>query len=188
MDTSCPEADLLAIGQGLYAFNRFFAAYLMSMKIFKPRYILAVYLGLCFVFGLAATLTKGHTSVALLILVLCFESACFATIFTLALRGLGRHTKFGGSALVAAISGGAAIPPMTGAVATRTGSYHTAMAIPTAFYVLAWVYPVYANVWKGSVLDGHRETNLNVTEEKAIYAGNEEKAVQVERAEPAQKG
>lgn len=65
------SSDLLAIGQGLYAFNRFFAAMLMSLKPFKPRYILAVYLGLCFVFGLAATLTRGHTSVALLILVLC---------------------------------------------------------------------------------------------------------------------
>ena len=29
--------------------------------------------------------------------------------------------------LVAAISGGAAIPPMTGAVATSTGNFHTAM-------------------------------------------------------------
>jgi hypothetical protein len=35
---------------------------------FKPRYILAVYLGLCFVFGVA--------SVAMLILDLCFESVC----------------------------------------------------------------------------------------------------------------
>lgn len=97
--------------------------------------------------------------------------ACFATIFTLTLRGLGRHTKFGGSALVAAISGGAAIPPMTGAVATRTGSFHTTMAIPTAFCVLAWVYLIYANVFKGASLDGHRETNLNITEETAINAG-----------------
>lgn len=41
-------ANLLAIGQGLYAFNRFLAAVLMAMKAFKPRYILVVYLGLCF--------------------------------------------------------------------------------------------------------------------------------------------
>ncbi|KAF7157004.1 hypothetical protein CNMCM6106_001783 [Aspergillus hiratsukae] len=136
------SSNLLAVGQALYAFNRFLASGLMTISSFKPRYILAVYLGLCFVFGLAATLTRGVTSVAMLMLVLWFKSVCFATIFTLALRGLGNHTKRGGSMLVAAISGGAAIPPMTGAVATKTGNFHTAMAIPTAFYVLAWVPPV----------------------------------------------
>lgn len=171
---------------------------LMTLRPLKPRYILAVYLGLCFVFGLAATLSKGHTSVALLILVLCFESvsqpsihlgpqaenekACFATIFTLALRGLGRHTKRGGSWLVAAISGGAAIPPMTGAVATRTGSFHTAMAIPTAFYVLSWVFPVYANVWNRDVLDGHRNTDLNIDEVHTIHTESGEKGVRAEGA------
>ncbi|KAF2641164.1 glucose/galactose transporter [Massarina eburnea CBS 473.64] len=169
------SSNLLAIGQGLYAFNRFLASYLMTIKAFKPRYILAVYLGACFVFGLAATTTKGHTSVTLLILVLCFESACFATIFTLALRGLGRHTKIGGSMLVAAISGGAAIPPATGALKDYTGSYHTAMAIPTAFYVAAWVFPIYANVWNKNVLDGHRETNLNVDASNTVV-GDSEKA------------
>ncbi|RHZ49382.1 uncharacterized protein CDV56_102406 [Aspergillus thermomutatus] len=156
------SSNLLAVGQGLYTFNRFVASGFMTVG-FKPRYILAVYLGLCFVFSLAATLSRGVASVAMLILVLCFESACFATIFTLALRGLGSHTKRGGSMLVAAISGGAAIPPMTGAVATKTGNFHTAMAIPTAFYVLAWVFPVYANTVSRKLLDGHRATELNVS-------------------------
>ena len=55
-------ADLLAMGQGLYAFNLFLASYLMTFKLFRPRYILAVYLGLCFIFGLAATLTSGKCS------------------------------------------------------------------------------------------------------------------------------
>jgi FHS family L-fucose permease-like MFS transporter len=63
--------------------------------------------------------------------------------------------------LVAAISGGAAIPPMTGALADAT-NFHTAMAIPTAFYVLAWAFPIYANVFNSKMLDGHRETHLNV--------------------------
>ncbi|GFG00143.1 hypothetical protein IFM53868_10635 [Aspergillus udagawae] len=99
----------------------------------------------------------------MLILVLCFESACFTAIFTLVLRGLGNHTKRGGSMLIAAISGGAAIPTMTGAVATKTGNFHTAVAIPTAFYVLAWGFPVYANTASRRLLDGHRATELNVS-------------------------
>jgi len=87
---------------------------------------------------------------------------CFATIFTLALRGLGRHTKRGGSFLVAAISGGAVFPPMTGAVATHTGNFHTAMAIPVAGYVMAWVFPIYVNLYKKDSMDKHRETDLNI--------------------------
>jgi FHS family L-fucose permease-like MFS transporter len=46
-------------------------------------------------------------------LVFVFESCCFATISTMSLRGLGKHTKRGGSWLVAAISGGVC-PSMTG--------------------------------------------------------------------------
>jgi FHS family L-fucose permease-like MFS transporter len=64
--------------------------------------------------------------------------------------------------LVAAISGGAAIPPLTGAVATATGNFHTAMAIPTAFFVLSWLYPLYANFINAKTLDGHRATTLNI--------------------------
>lgn len=46
----------------------------MTLPFFKPRFMLGVYLGLCFIFCLAATTTTGKASVAMLILVLCFES------------------------------------------------------------------------------------------------------------------
>ncbi|PYH30126.1 glucose/galactose transporter [Aspergillus neoniger CBS 115656] len=170
--SAAKSSDLLAVGQGLYTFMRFVSSGLITVGV-KPRYILATYLGLCFIFGVAATTTSGPTSVAMLILVLCFESACFATIFTLALRGLGQHTKRGGSMLVAAISGGAAIPPMTGAVATHTGNFHKAMAIPTAFYVLAWIFPIYANTVSRKLLDGHRTTDVNVLGEKKVVDGHD---------------
>lgn len=122
----------------MYAFNRFLAGFLLMIPAIKPRYILALYLGLCFVFIVAAMNTSGTTSIVMLILVLCFESACFATIFTLGLRGLGRHTKIGGSLLVAAISGGMVFPPMTGAVIDIRNA-HVAMAIPMMGYILAWM-------------------------------------------------
>lgn len=136
---SATTADMLALGQGLYALNRFLAGLLMTIPAVRPRCVLAVYLGLCFVFVTAAMNTAGTVSIAMLILVLCFESACFATIFTLGLRGLGRHTKIGGSLLVAAISGGMVFPPMTGAVMDARGA-HVAMAIPMMGYILAWMW------------------------------------------------
>ncbi|EJT75829.1 L-fucose permease Glucose/galactose transporter [Gaeumannomyces tritici R3-111a-1] len=178
-------SDLLALGQGLYALNRFLAGLLMTIPAVRPRYILALYLGLCFVFVTAAINTAGTVSIAMLILVLCFESACFATIFTLGLRGLGRHTKIGGSLLVAAISGGMVFPPMTGALMDARGA-HIAMVIPMMGYILAWMwvsslqplisaplfsfqadesstsYPLYVNVWNREVMDAHRDTTYSI--------------------------
>jgi FHS family L-fucose permease-like MFS transporter len=140
----------------------------MTIKAIKPRFVLAAYLFLCFIFVIAASQSTGNASIAMLCLVLCFESACFATIFTLGLRGLGRHTKVGGSLIVAAISGGAVFPPVTGAVAThlqKTGSkkpFHTAMLIPMMCFVLAWVYPIYVNIFNRETLDIRRETKLGI--------------------------
>jgi FHS family L-fucose permease-like MFS transporter len=140
----------------------------MTFKSIKPRFILALYLFMSFVFVLAASQSHGNASIAMLCLVLCWESACFATIFTLGLRGLGRHTKVGGSLIVAAISGGAAFPPMTGAVAThlqKRGSkkpFHMAMLIPMMAFVCAWVYPVYVNLFNRETVDARRETDLGI--------------------------
>lgn len=145
----------------------------MTLKPFKPRYILATYLFLCFVFALASSQASGNASIALLCLVLCVESACFATIFTLGLRGLGRHTKIGGALIVAAISGGAVFPPMSGAVATRLQRrgnkrpFHTAMLIPMAGFIAAWVYPVYVNIWNKEVMDVRRKTDVGIVKEKS---------------------
>lgn len=168
---SARASDLFAVAQGLYAANRFIAGGLLMVKGIKPRYLLAVYLGACFVFAVAASQTHGDTSIAMLVLVLCFESACFATIFTLGLRGLGRHTKFGGSLLVAAISGGTVFPAMTGAVAThlvkKNGkedkrTFHTAMLIPMAGFICAWIYPIYVNLFNKEVMDTHRATAVGI--------------------------
>jgi len=140
----------------------------MTIKSIKPRYILATYLFMAFVFVLAASQSHGNVSIGLLCMVLCWESACFATIFTLGLRGLGRHTKIGGSLIVAAISGGAAFPPMTGAVAThlqKQGSkkpFHMAMLIPMMGFICAWVYPLYVNFFNKETMDIHRATEVGI--------------------------
>lgn len=52
------------------------------------------------------------------------HKCCFATIFRLALRGLVRNTKLGGSMLMAAISGGMVFPPMMGAVVVCRIPFH----------------------------------------------------------------
>lgn len=139
--------------------------------------IIAICLFGVFVFYLAATLLSSSALVACLIMVLCFESTCFAVIHTLALRGLRWHNKLIGSMLVVAISGTAADPPMIGAAATYQGSFYHAMAVSTDFFVLAWVYPVYANLFDAKKLDQHRMTDLNI-----VPSHQTDKALEIERA------
>ncbi|KAJ5736252.1 uncharacterized protein N7483_001377 [Penicillium malachiteum] len=160
----CEEAgrSSLKSSQGLYAFMRFVSGGLMMLKPFKPRIMLLVFFILCTLFSILAIVNKGTTSIVMITLVLCFESLCFATIFSLSLRGLGQHTKLGGSLLVAAISGGMVFPPMMGAIVTNV-SAHTSMVIPMMGYILALSFPIYVNLYKRDVMDLHRDTEVNVT-------------------------
>ncbi|KAK0713022.1 hypothetical protein B0T26DRAFT_677413 [Lasiosphaeria miniovina] len=107
-------------------------------------------------------------AIELLMLVMCLESLCFATIYT----------KLGGTLLVSAISGGMVFPPMTGAVVDARDA-HTAMAIPMMGYILALIssYPIYVDVWKRDVMDAHRDTDVGL-EPAAPY--DADKALQLE--------
>jgi FHS family L-fucose permease-like MFS transporter len=96
--TSAQGANLLVVAQA------FFAA--LFMKVVKPRYILLTYMSGIIVFITTAIGTKGNTGIAMLSLVLFFESCICPTIFTSSLRGLGRHTKRSASFPVSSESGG----------------------------------------------------------------------------------
>ncbi|TID23313.1 MFS general substrate transporter [Venturia nashicola] len=159
-------ANFYAIAQGLFAVGRFSAAGLMYIT--KPRYILLAYQSLIMVFIAAAIAvnTGGSTrpnwgGLSMLMIVLFFESCIFPTIFTLSLRGLGRHTKRGASFLVASVSGGAVIPAILGNVADKTG-IRVAMVVPLSFFVIAWSFPIYLNVFKGKELDAYTESHVGI--------------------------
>lgn len=102
---------------------------------------------------------KGEGGVAMLSLVLFFESCIFPTIFTLSIRGLGRHTKRGSSWIVAAVSGGALFPSLTGLLADSKG-YHISMTVPLCGFVVAFAYPIFLNTFYKRELDGFRETRI----------------------------
>ncbi|OCL03815.1 MFS general substrate transporter [Glonium stellatum] len=161
-------ANYYAIAQALFAIGRFSAAGLMYVT--KPRYILLAYQSLIMVFIAAAIGTDtGHGTranwggLAMLMLVLFFESCIFPTIFTLSLRGLGRHTKRGASFLVASVSGGAMVPAILGNVADRIGT-RRAMVVPLAFFIIAWSFPIYLNLCKGRELDAYRDSHVGLQE------------------------
>ncbi|MCJ1255783.1 hypothetical protein MMC24_003600 [Lignoscripta atroalba] len=157
--TSAAGSNQLAIAQGLFAIGRFVAG--ASMKVVKPRWIFLLFMTMIIVFISASMGAKGDAGIACLCLVLFFESCIFPTIFTLSLRGLGRHTKRGASFLVASVSGGAVFPPILGAVADRRGT-QIAMAVPLAGFLIAWTFPIYLNVFRAKELDGYTHSKIGV--------------------------
>lgn len=150
-------SDRYAIGQGLFAVGRFAAAGLMM--VMKPRWVLMIFMTGVMVFIAAAMGAQGEGGVAMLSLVLFFESCVFPTIFTLSIRGLGRHTKRGSSWIVASVSGGALFPSLTGLVADHQG-YHIAMCVPLVGFFVAFAFPIFLNTFYAKELDGFRETKI----------------------------
>ncbi|KAK3936285.1 putative L-fucose-proton symporter [Diplogelasinospora grovesii] len=155
-------SDRYAIGQGLFAIGRFVAAGMMMYM--RPRVILLAFMTAIMVFIALAMAVWGEGGVAMLSLVLFFESCIFPTIFTLSIRGLGRHTKRGSSWIVAAVSGGALFPSLTGLLADHH-NYHVAMAVPLIGFFVAFAFPIYLNTYCRRELDGFRETKIGYTEE-----------------------
>lgn len=157
--SSADGSNLLAVAQALFAIGRFTAA--IMMKWVKPRHILFIYMTGIMIFIAASIGTSGNTAIAMLSLVLFFESCIFPTIFTLSLRGLGRHTKRGASFLVASVSGGAVFPPMLGAVVDAKNT-RIAMCVPLAGFLIAYSFPIYLNLFKAKELDAFNESSVGI--------------------------
>jgi MFS transporter, FHS family, L-fucose permease len=167
--SSATGSNLLAVAQGLFAIGRFVASF--SMKFIKPRMVLLIFMTMIIIFISASIGTRGNTGVAMLSLVLFFESCIFPTIFTLALRGLGRHTKRGASFIVASVSGGAVFPPILGAVSDLRDT-RIAMAVPLGGFLVAWSFPIWLNLFQAKELDAYRDAKVGLEsstdEEKEI--------------------
>ncbi|KKY24092.1 putative glucose galactose transporter [Phaeomoniella chlamydospora] len=173
-------SDRYALAQGLFAIGRFAAAGLFVFV--KPRWVLMAFMTAIMVFIAAAMGVWGEGGVAMLSLVLFFESCIFPTIFTLSIRGLGRHTKRGSSWIVAAVSGGALFPSLTGLVADHK-DYHVAMGIPLAGFFVAFAFPIYLNTTCAKELDGYRETKIGyVDEARGTVIGDVSDTIEEKRA------
>ncbi|KUJ08257.1 putative L-fucose-proton symporter [Mollisia scopiformis] len=166
-------SNLLAVAQGCFAIGRFIASGLL--KFIKPRYVLMFFLSGVVIFACLVMGLTGNAGIAAISLVLFFESCVFPLIFTLSLRGLGRHSKRGASFVVAAVSGGALFPPVLGAVADALGgNTQHAFFIPLIGFVIAWTFPVYLNVFKAKSLDGWTEkVKVGIDPKRDVETGSE---------------
>ena len=91
------------------------------------------------------------------------------------MRGLGKYSKRGSGFIIAGVSGGAVVPPALGAAADAS-STATAMAVPMAFFVLAWSYSLAVNFVPAyrEPIDMAKDSTLAVPDLEEKFSGEEE--------------
>jgi MFS transporter, FHS family, L-fucose permease len=118
--------------------GRFMGAVLLEK--FKPNLILAFNALASIALIFISINTSGAVAMYTIIGVGFFNSIMFPTIFTLAVKGLGRHTTQGSGILSTAIVGGAIIPLVMGTFAdTPSIGLRLAFLLPAVCYLyIAW--------------------------------------------------
>ncbi|KAI9734046.1 MAG: hypothetical protein M1818_006984 [Claussenomyces sp. TS43310] len=167
------------VARTTFAIGRFFFAGLCM--IVKPRHLLlASYVGtLIFAVTAFAIKSSSNTTAGLLITCFLFEGPLFPLIFAISLRRMGRRTKLAAVLLVAATSGGGALPWIMYAVYfvdAKTIRY--SLCVVVALFATGTLFPIYLNVCrhaKGQVdpqksksRDDHRPEERLSGEQKSI--------------------
>ena len=132
--------DYLTIGRTAFTVGRFITAF--ACYFISPSWVLMfLYLGLIVTSALAMSIS-GNAGIAMIILVMLFESGTFPLIYAISIRGLGKHTKTGSALLTAAISGGIIGPAIMSPVSNSRGLQH-AFCVVVAIFALGSVFPTY---------------------------------------------
>ena len=123
--------------------GRFLGAYLLN-KVNPGRLLAFNALG-AVLLVIVSVLTRGEVAMWSLLAVGLMNSIMFATIFTLAVAGLGRHTQEASGLLNVAIVGGAVVPLLFGAVADAS-TLRVAFVLPVLCYAYIMWYGLRGHV------------------------------------------
>jgi FHS family L-fucose permease-like MFS transporter len=121
-----------------FCVGRFSATYFMSFV--QPRNLMGAYAIANVALVAVGVLDPGWVGLWAIFLTSFFMSLMFPTIFALSIKELGPNTKLGGSMVVMAIVGGAALTPLMGLIFDRTRSMALAMLVPLVCYVYVAYY------------------------------------------------
>jgi len=88
---------------------------------------------------------SGYKAIAMLVLILFFESGIFSLIFALSLHGLGQYTKTGAVLLTAATSGGAVVPAIMSPVTSKFGVQY-GFCVVVAVFAFGALMPIYLSL------------------------------------------
>jgi len=130
----------------LFTAARFLSTWLMSYV--KSSTLLMVLSGVAVLLTATVMLGGGYVGVIALIGISGCMSLMFPTIFGLAVQRLGEDAKIGGSGLIMAIIGGAALPAVQGLLSDATGSIHLAYGVPLICFLVTAAYG-FAFWWLG---------------------------------------
>jgi len=133
-----PAADYLIASLVAFGVGRFVSTALM--RVVRPDRLMGSYAVINVLLVAAGVLHPGWIGVWAMVLTSFFMSLMFPTIFALGLKGLGPNTKIGGSLIVMAIVGGAALTPLMGLINDRTHSIALAYLVPLAGYLSVAAY------------------------------------------------
>jgi FHS family L-fucose permease-like MFS transporter len=122
--------------------GRFLSAVVLGK--FKPAHVLLLNALCVWILVLLGIFGKGWTSIYAFLAVGFFNSLMFPTIFTLAIKDLGKFTNQGAGLLSTAIVGGALVPLLQGFLADATKNTQLSFVVALVCYVyIAWF------AWKG---------------------------------------
>lgn len=123
-----------------FTVGRFVSTFLL--RYIKANHLLVAYAVMNTIIAATVAFRPGWLGVGCLIAMSFFMSMMFPTIFAMGIKGLGTHTKTGGSILVMSIIGGAAVTLVMGRVADHSG-VALAYLVPAVCFVLialhAWL-------------------------------------------------
>jgi len=139
--TDAKASALLGVSLGIFTIGRFVGTALMRRV--APHSLLALYAFINIVLCAVVMSGQGAVSVYALMAVFFFMSIMFPTIFALAVKGLGEHTKEGSSYQIMAIVGGAIMPFVMGTLADAQ-STAISFVVPLVCFVVVFYYG-----WKG---------------------------------------
>lgn len=132
--------NYLTIGRTAFMVGRFISAF--ACYFISPSLVLMIlYLGMIVTSALAMS-TSGNAGIAMIVLIMFFESGTFPLIYAISIRGLGKHTKTGSALLTAAISGGMIGPAIMSPVSNSKGLQY-AYCVVVAIFAFGSVFPFY---------------------------------------------
>lgn len=138
--TDSMAATLLSFGgMGLFMLGRLGGSWAMGR--IRAERLLAILAIIATLATSAVVLASGGLGFAALLVVYLCESIMFPTIFALALRGLGAHTKIASSLLIMSIVGGAVAPLLMGIVADGH-SMALGFIVPLVCFVVIAAYAI----------------------------------------------
>ena len=138
--TDSMAATLLSFGgMGLFMLGRLGGSWAMGR--IRAERLLAILAIIATLATSAVVLAPGGLGFAALLVVYLCESIMFPTIFALALRGLGAHTKIASSLLIMSIVGGAVAPLLMGIVADGH-SMALGCVVPLVCFVVIAAYAI----------------------------------------------